>query len=360
MREQGNKVVRFGLDGYSFSVKYNNLSAFENHLLSASPDHFADVYLIICKEEFERESALKSLKEQILKNERTPNLCYKVFDGESLAISGLLNELNTLPFLSKNKVVAVRRVDKLNKAHLKLLEGYFAEPGRRIKLIMTASEIAANTTFYRKAELSGILLDIPQKKGFAKEGELAEWAIRYCAQQGKQIDRRVAQMLVKQLGDGSLLPQELEKLCCYVGDRKECRSEDVAAICSMIPSETIWQLGEAILRRDIASALRAGRGLLSTGEALLAVVAQIRYQLQTSYQIATLLAKGMTQHEIAPSFPRLVGGLLDKQCGLASAYGLERFRESLIALADTEFKAKDSAADPEFLFERLLFKLVGL
>ena len=338
-------------------MKYNNLSAFENHLNSAAPSHFADIYLIIGKEDFECEMAFEALKGQLLKQDHHSNLGHKSFDGESLVIANLLNELNTLPFLSKHKVVSIRRVDKLNKSTLKLLENTFAVPVSGIRMVMTASEMASNTTFYRRAELAGVLLDISQTKAYAKEGDRTEWVMRFCTQQGKQIDKRVAQLLVKQLGSGAWLRQEVEKLCCYVGDRKELKMEDVTAICSVIPSDTIWQLGEAILRRDIASALRVSRHLIDYGGVVLALIAQIRYQLQTGYQMATLLVKGLPQHEIGSHFPRLVGGLLEKQCGLASEYGLDRFRRALIALADTEFKAKDSTADLEFLFERLLFEL---
>lgn len=340
------------------AMKYTNFPAFESHVNNAAPGElFADTYLIVSKEPFERDRAYALLRERLLRTERLPDLCYKVFDGESLAIGALLDELQTPPFLSKRKVVGVRQVEKLNKPHLKILEANLGSISRKVKLLMTAAELTSHTTFYKKSELAGVVLDIAVKKGAQKEGELIEWVERTCGQCGKRMDRRVAQMLVRQLGDTALLPKELEKLYCYVGERVEITSQDVSAICSFVPAETIWQLSEALLRLDAATCLRIARGLLDGGTALLALIGQIRFQLQTGFQISSLLASGAGPQEVTRHYPYMVGGLLDKQCRLASEYGVSRFRRGLLALSDTEWKDKDSAADPEFLLERLLLEL---
>lgn len=338
-------------------MKLSNVQALESYLLQAAPDQVAALYLIVSKEEFDRDSALDVLRGQLLKQERTPGLCYKTFDGESLVIDQLLDELYTLPFFSKCKLVVVRRVDQLSKPELKRLEEAFSKLHRAVKLVLIASELTSNMTFYKKAELAGVVLDVPVKKGAMKEGELTAFVERQCQKQGKRIDRRVSQLLSKQIGDAVRLRQELEKLLCYVGERTEVTAQDVAAICSCVPSDTIWQLGEALCRLDTAAALRIGRGLLDSGYALLALLGQIRYQLQTGFQVSSLLAAGNSPQEVTKHFPYMVGSILEKQCRLARQYGVQRFKKGLIALADTDFKAKDSHADPVFLLERLFFEL---
>lgn len=340
-------------------MKYNNFPAFESHLKQAAPDHFADIYLIISKEEFERDRAQELLRTQLLKGESAPEICCKIFDGEGLSLEALLGELQTMPFLTKRKLVLVRRADKLPKSSLKELEAYFAQVNRRVKLVLTASELTSNTTFYKKAEAAGVLLDVPQKKGAAKEAELLELVERQLDMEGKRIDRRIALLLVKQLSDATQLRQELEKLVCYVGERSEVTAPDISAICSVIPSDTIWQLGEAIFRLDIPTAWRIGHALLDNGTPLLVLLAQIRYQLQTGYQVCSLLASGADPQEVTRHFAYMTGHILEKQCRMAREYGLTRFKKGLTSLSKTETEAKDSGADAGLLFEQLLFVIAS-
>lgn len=338
-------------------MKFNQLQALESYLSQTAPQALASVYLVASKDDFDRDRAFTLLRTYLLKGVKSPELSCRVFDGESTAISSLIDELQTPALFSPCKLAAIRRVDQLSKSELKVLEESFALLGRGVRLLMTSTELAANTTFYKKAEQVGVVIDLPVKKPAVKEGELVAWVEHYGLQRGKRIPHTVSQLLVKQLGDGASLRAELDKLLCYVGDRDHVTLQDVTAICTVISSETIWQLGEALLRLDASSALRIGSGLLDSGSTLLGLVAQMRFQLQTGYQIASLLHSGAGSQEVTRCYPYLVGGLLDKQCRLASAYGMTRFKAGLLALAETEFKAKDSTIDPERLLERLLLQL---
>lgn len=338
-------------------MKFPQIPALENYLANTQPQALPTVYLISSKDDFDRDRGLTLLKKHLLTGEKAPDLSCRLLDGESTTITALLDELQTPAFFSAHKLVVVRRVDQLGKPELKLLEECFDRFGRGVRLLMTASELTSNMTFYKQADRLGIVLDIPAKKPGERESELIAWVELYGRQLGKRIPRDVSQLLVKQLGDGASLQAELDKLLSYVGDRDAVTTQDVAAVCTVIPSETIWQLGEALLQRDAGTALRIGVGLLHSGTNLLGLVAQMRYQLQTGCQIASLLQSGAGTQEVTRCYPYLVGGRLDKQCRLASAYGMARYKKGLLALADTEFKAKDSAAEPERLLELLLLQL---
>lgn len=338
-------------------MKFSQLQAFEGHLKQAQPNLFAGLYLIVSKEELERNHAYTLLKKALLSQERAPELCCKMFDGETLVMKVLLDELQTLPFLSKRKLVVVRHLEKLNKSELKQLEECFSKAPPSVKLVMIATELLASSSFYKKAELAGIVLDLPVKKGSAKESALMTWIESYVQAQGKVIERRAAQLLAKQIGEAALLEQELEKLISYIGDRTQIMQADVQMLCTLVPTETIWQLGEAICRLDSKNALQIARHLLDGGNPLLSLIGQIRYQLQTGFQVSLLLASGAPPHEVSKMFPYMVGTVLDKQCQNARAFGVARFKKGLLDLAEADFKAKDGAADPAFLLERLIFSL---
>lgn len=339
-------------------MKYTNLRAFEKHLESAGPGHFADIYMILAKEAFERKAALDTLIKCVLKQEASPDLCLHLFDAEKHPIDEALAELETLAFFAKKRLIAIQNVDKYDKASTSKLEAYFATPNRAACLVLIAPTVNRATNLYKKAEKAGIVLDVPEEKPWEREKSIAEWLRATAAALSKQIDHSTCQILLKQLGtDQTLLHQEMLKLVCYVGERPAITDRDVAAICGSVNSENAWQLGEAIFRRDPATALRISKALLTDGTAVIALLRQIRSQFQTEFQVCSILSQGGTPADIAQEFPYMRGQILERHMQQAQTYGMARFKKGLLQIDDTELQAKNSSADPDFLVEMLIIKL---
>lgn len=169
------------------------------------------------------------------------------------------------------------------------------------------------------------------------------------------MDRQVCQFLLKQLGtDQSLLYQEIEKLFCYVGDRSEITLQDVSMISTSVNVENVWQLGDAIFRCDVNSALRISKALLNDGTALLALLRQIRSQFQTKFQICSILKNGGTSAEVVQQYPYMKGNILERNMQMALNYGMPRFKKGMIKIDETELQAKNSGADSDILLELLI------
>ncbi|HEV8052353.1 MAG TPA: DNA polymerase III subunit delta, partial [Parachlamydiaceae bacterium] len=238
-------------------MKYSSLTVFEKHLESAAPSHFAEIYLILAKEPFMRKQATDTLTTIVLKDEASAGLSLHLFDAERHGVENILNELKSISFFSKKRVIVIQNVDSFDKAATLKLEAYCAQPNRSVCLVLSAVTLNRATTFYKKLEKLGIVLDVPEEKPWEKEKSIADWLHREAIKQGKQLNPNVCQMVIKQLGtDQMLLSAELSKLICYVGDRKSITENDIMAISSITNLENGWQLGEAIFRRDASTALR--------------------------------------------------------------------------------------------------------
>ncbi len=342
------------------SMKYDNLRAFEKHLAACVPGQFADVYLLLAKEDFDRSSGTEVTLAALLKGCSCVDLALKTFDGDSVTVDALLEELNTLPFLADRKIVVVHNIDKAKKTITKALEEYLAHPNRAVKLVMTAEAVAANTTFYKKSEKSGIVLSIAQKKPWEKEKDFFEWVTQQVAKAGKRIDPRAAQLLVKQSAlDQNLLKMELEKLLCYIGEQAEITPTAVSAICTCIDIDTVWQFAEAVLRCDAAKSLTIANHLLEGGAALLAVVIGLRTQFHTDYQVCSILSSGGSPQDVSTEFRYMAGRILSQHVEMATGYGMQRFKKGLLAIDEAERMAKSSSMEPRLLLERLVVKLTS-
>lgn len=342
-------------------MKYDNLRAFEKHVESSTPSHFSPLYLILGKEPVEAKEAFDVLVKGLLPNEKDRSLCLSLLDGTQLAKDQLLSELDNLSFFVQKRVICIQQADKLKKDLTEALENYLARPNSTHYIILFAQTLAKNTNFYKKAEKAGIVLELAEPKQWEKEKRLIEWVNKQMTATRKMMAYPACQFLVKYSGyDHGVLKQELDKLLCYVGDKKEVTSEDVAAICTSLNAETIWQLGEALFRRDRTSALRIGRALLEEGSALLPLLRQIRSQFQTEYQICTLLGQGGRAEDVMQEFPYMKGQILDRHIQLARHYGQESFRQALLAIDAMEMQAKNAQLDETLILDLLIIKLTSV
>ncbi|MBA3815435.1 MAG: DNA polymerase III subunit delta [Parachlamydiaceae bacterium] len=341
-------------------MKYNNLRAFEKHLEGAAPQHFSDIYMILAKEDYERKSALDLLIKIVLKKEVSPDLCLQIFDAEKHTVDNVLSELEMLAFFAKKRLIVVHNADKFEKASALKMESYFNVPNRSACLVLIAPSVNRATNFYKKAEKVGIILDIAEEKPWEREKSLADWLGTAALAEGKQIEQSTCRALVKQLGtDQCLLQQELLKLVCYVGQRASITEKDVSTICGSVNSENAWQLGEAIFRRDVATALRISKALLNDGVALIALLRQIRSQFQTEFNICSILMQGGSGDEISREYPYMKGQILERHIQNARSYGMLSLKEGLLKVDQTELQAKNSSVDPDFLAEMLVIKLTS-
>lgn len=339
-------------------MKYTSLAAFEKHVEDAAPQHLADIYMILSKESYPRQHAVNKLTSLALKSEASQEFSVTTYDATKDSVADILSDLNTLSFFSSRRVLVILNADAFNREATLKLEKYFTNPSRSVCLIVVAEAINRGTTFYKNAEKAGIILDISEEKPWEKEKNIADWIVLHTKQLGKQINLPIAQQLVKQLGtDQMLLNNELQKLVCYVGDRKAITEKDISDICIHLNLETAWQLGESIFRRDAASALRITKGLLDDGTALIALLRQIRYQFQTEFQVCSILTTGGTPGDVAREFPYMKGQILDRHVQTAQSYGMQRFKNGILAIDAAELSAKNSALDSSLLAEMLIIKL---
>lgn len=337
-------------------MKLTSLKALEQHLAAGAPK---PIYLVLGKEAFERKSACDLLVAALLKGVTQSDLALQQIEGERASGDELLQELHTLSFFAPKRALVVNNADKLPKAVQEQLEGYFQQPNPAICLILSASAINHATNFYKKGEKLGVVVEFAEEKPWEKEKSVKEWVHTLAANEGKAIDGQAAQLLVKQIGtDQSFIFQEMQKLVCYVGDRKEISLADVGAVCCQMNVENGWQLGEAIFKRDAAGALRISKALLEEGTAVIALIRQIRSQTQTHFQICSLLAQGGGAAEVSRQFPYMRGQILDKNMQSAQSYGMPRFKKAMLKIDEMELLAKNSAISPELLMELLIVKLV--
>ena len=339
-------------------MRIENLHLFEKHLEELKSQKFGPLYCIFGKDPFECQEAVDRLLRALMPAPGQRDLALTQFDGSEVGEAELAEALQSLSFFSKLKVIWIQHVDKLKKSMQERLIDYFSRPAPAQVLVLSGSGWQKNMVIYKAADSAGWILEFPECKPWEKEQRTAEWVNQRVSATRKLMAYPVCQFLVQRIGcEHATLAQEIEKLMCYVGERKEITRQDIETLCHRQPSESIWQLGEAIFRKDAPAALMGVHALLSEGLPLLPLLRQIRSQFQTEYQICLLMAQGKQAQDITQEFPYLKGQILEKHMRQARQYGSTAFQRGLLAIDEAELRIKNSSMDDNLIIELLILRL---
>lgn len=351
---------QFFLKNSAEFVRYDNLSAFEKYLTETALQQLSSIYFILGKDLIDNQESIDLLLRFLLPSAEMKEFGLTLFDGAQLGEAALGDALDSTSFFAKTRVIWIQQFDKSKKTIQEKLEKYFCRPQQGLYLLLSAASWQKNSGFYKAIDKEGIVVDLAELKPWEKEKRLIAWVNKQAAAYRKLMSYSVSQLLVKRIGnDQALLNQELEKLICYCLDKQEITEQDVEKICSQQHVETIWQLGEAIFRRDVATALQIGSTFLVEGQPFLPLLRQIRSQFQTEYQVCLLLAQGKPAQEITQQFPYMKGQILERHIQQAQQYGLTAFKKGLLAIDAAEIKAKNSSIDERILLELLMMQLTS-
>lgn len=332
-------------------MRYQQLQSFEKQLQQAFPDHLSPIYMVVAQDPFERKNIIKNILATLRRKDDSSTFIFH--EANALPIEKILEQLNTRSLFGGPTVVVLDGIEKLKKADVEVLENYLERPSRFSYLLIGGSSLKSHPSLYQKGKKEVVLVDLAEEKPWDRQRRLKEWVIAQAAKEKKAFSADAAAQLLEQIGpDMPALEQELIKLVCFVGERTRIELKDVQTICSSRTASTGWQISEALVW--------GGRSVQQEHmdlSALLALVGQIRYQLQIGHQIAACLGQGISTHELAGYFPSLKPQMLDKYIGEVRKRKAGFFTQGLQFLFHLELSCKSSSTDPQVLFDLFTHKL---
>lgn len=282
---------------------------------------------------------------------------FKKLDGESLTLHQLLEEFQPNFGFDKLDTLITLQAEKIKTALVKSLQEVINHPSG-MHQIFIAMGLKDDHQLYKIVSESGLVLDLVSEKSVDRENRYALRLAKYINNLGMKIAPNVCHQMVKHLGENvALLQHEADKLACYCGQKQEIRASDVVAICPKTNKETLWQLGEALLKNDKRAALMIGRSLLEDGAGLVSLIKALRAQFQISFQVASRLQQADSIAQIQRDFPYMKGWLLNHHLSLAKGFGFQNFSKALQSIDQIDLLSRSGIDDPSLLMELLIFKI---
>jgi DNA polymerase-3 subunit delta len=313
------------------------------------------VYAVFGDDAFLRRETLEAIKRAILQGTADDNLAVSRFSGEQASLADVLDEVRTLPFLARCRVVIVEGADPFVTAHRKELETYVERPSPSGVLVLSAKTWPASTKLAKLVEKVGLSIEC---KG-PQERVLAPWLVQLARSRCQaQLDDDAARLLVELVGpEAGLLVSEVEKLAVYVADRSKIRRDDVARMVGDGRIESIWKTLDAATTGRGDLALNHLDGLVSAGEQPVPLLAAMSSSLLKVHHAGRLRCLRMDPKDACreAGIPSLAVEKTQQQHAHLGPGRVDQLPEKLLQ-ADLDLKGS-SMLSPRTVLERLILQL---
>ena len=250
----------------------------------------APYYLFYGPGEFRLEKVLEKIRAEFVPPP-AQDLNVEIFYGAETDPGEIVARARSMPFLSPNRLLIVRRFEKLSTETLNRFLPYLEGPVGSTCLVFVASKADFKKKFFKFIREQGRAVFFRE----LQEREVLPWIKETAEELGLEIEGRACARLQQVAGNRSRdLYAELEKLSLRHGNAK-VGVEEVQELAVHSRTYTIFELMNAVSAKRCADALRVlGRFLEEEDkrEGPLRIVGMLNRQVRLLWYTKAVLAKG--------------------------------------------------------------------
>jgi DNA polymerase-3 subunit delta len=236
----------------------------------------------------------------------------------------IIGALGSFSLLAPERVVLIHELQELGAKEQRRLAAPLARIAPGTTVVITTSPPQERRE--RKPRLAADLMKVIEKGGEVREvftppeRDLIPWVMGEASRYGKQLSPAAARLLVEVVGAScDRLASEIAKLASYAGELPEIDEAAVREAASPADDRTVFDLVDAIGRKDLPTALEMVRALLpreSRRGAAIPLLGMIARHLRLLWQAAVVL-KG--QQSLEATVPAELRARLPAETNLLDA-----------------------------------------
>ncbi len=338
-------------------VKKDNLSALKQALDAGEP---GKLYLFWGEEDYLREHYVGLLKAALV-DSGMEAFNYRRLEGPSLTPAALQEAVDAMPVFAQRTFCEVRDLDlaKCSEAMKKQVETILADLPDYCCLLF----VYTNPAF--QPDMRAKLYTRIKKEGLAVEftgqdqAALVKWVQRRFGAMGHSISRENAVYLLFLCGDLMRgLIQEIEKIGAY-SKAKEVTRADIDAVATPVVDAVVFQLTDAVSKRQFSKAMEIMGALLQMREAPIMILAMLGRQMRQLYGAKLCQEEGLSVKDV-----QALWNMRSDYPARLLLEGARRFskawcRSGVLLCAQADLDMKTGGGEPEEILKTVLLKLIA-
>ncbi|UCB50339.1 MAG: DNA polymerase III subunit delta [Deltaproteobacteria bacterium] len=270
----------------------------EDILKSLEKGKLAPFYLFYGPEEFGLEKALDRIRDDFMPASARDFNQEIFYAGEKTDPAEIINRARSLPFLTENRLIIVRRTENFSTGELETFLPYLERPVDTTCLIFIATKTDFRKSFYKRIKEQGRAVHFTK----LRENQVVPWIRGVARELGLKIDGQASAYLHQIVGNSLRdLYAELEKLSLrYGGEMVGVEQVKGLAIHSRI--YTIFELMNKVSEKNCQESLAVLNRFLEEEDkkgAPLRILGMLNRQIRIMWQTKSILTKGGQIREVA-------------------------------------------------------------
>lgn len=252
---------------------------------------FKSVYLFYGKELYLKTQYKNRLNNAINAGDMNTNW----YSGKSVNVSEVIDQAETLPFLSDRRVIFLEDTG-LAKVSCPQLADYISQIPEFTILVMVEDEVDKKGLVYKACNEYGSVVEF----SLPNEDDLKIWLLSRIKKESKTITSGAYKLLMERAGDDmQRLSLELEKLIGYIGERTEITQNDVDILVVKQTEAKVYDMVKNVAFGNQQAALNTYYELLAAKEPAMRILSILGKQFYQMYTVKQLQAAGMQNVQIA-------------------------------------------------------------
>ena len=325
-----------------------DLRKLQQRLETTSP---AALYLLIGDESFLIQEAVALLKNKSV-DPATMDFNCDLFNATETSAGTVRDAAESLPMMSARRLVVYRGVDDLKDKDWEVLYPLFERPVESTTFVLTCDSLDKRKKSFKKLNAVAVVVEL--KRPY--DSQVLDWIDYLAFRQHLRVTRESAQLLKQFVGTNlTELNNELTKLKDYIGERSEVEAADVLQVVSQTRVDRIFDLTDAIGRRDRGTALHTLANLLEHGQSEVGVLAMITRHFRILAQLKDGQREGLSGARLSAK-AGIPGFLLTQYLQQTPKWDEPKIQSTFAVLQDTDRALKTSSVPPHVWLENFVLK----
>lgn len=251
------------------------------------------LYLLYGEEAYLRKQYCDKLKQALVADDDTMNC--SVYSGRDIDVGEIVDIAGTMPFFAERRVIVIENSGWFKSGDDRIMELVKAIPDTTY-MIFVEEDVDKRGKLYKAVASNGYAAVCEMQD----EATLKKWIMGLLKKENKLITSDALNLLIDKTGTNmENIKREVEKLVCYKYYTEGITVSDVEELCIVQIQNKIFDMVEAVARKDQKQALALYYDLIALKEAPMKILALIARQFNMLLQVKEMKSKGYQENDIA-------------------------------------------------------------
>ena len=318
-----------------------------------SPGPLKPFYSVVGNELFFISEIKKTFIKTALPEKAARDFNYNELSGDKTSLGTLMTVLETLPFMSKKRLVFCDKAEKFPEKDWEKLEPVLSAPSPHFVLVCFFEKKDGRKKHFKFLQKKAIELSAEPLRAW----EVKPWLNFISKREGLEFSPP-AQSLFLELMSPNLMEIQLElkKLQQYIGERKQVSEKDVLSCASRLKNDSLFDLTAAIGRKDMVQSLNLLAHLLGQNQNEMGLLALLARHIRILSKIQEGEKQKLGKNQLAQK-AGIPPYFLKNYLNQAQLWSERQIQETLEALFSTDKALKSSPLSSHIWLENFILKV---